>query len=72
MNREERSQFLQELRISEAHGLMLMKRISQHTVCSTGSVIHFDPVCPFFSKGKPFPYCSRCMNGGAVSESHGM
>lgn len=36
--REERNQFLQELRTSEAHGLRLMQRASQHRVCNSGSV----------------------------------
>ena len=31
--REERNQYLQEFRISEAHGLKLIRRASQYRVC---------------------------------------
>ena len=65
--REERNQYLQELRISEAHGLKLMKRASQYRVCSSGNVIHFEPRCPFYEKGRHFAYCAKCRGGGAVS-----
>ena len=68
--REERNQYLQELRISEAHGLKLMKKTNQYRVCSSGNVIHFEPQCPFYERGRHFVYCSRCVSGAGVTGKH--
>ena len=65
--REEKNHLLQELRISEAYGLKLMQRATRYRICTSGSVIHFEPSCPFYVKGH-FPYCVKCFGGGAVSK----
>ena len=70
--REERNQYLQELRISEAYGLKLTQRATQYRVCNSGNVIHFESSRPFYAKARHYPYCAKCVGGGAATSYHEM
>ena len=67
--RQQRNDIYRQFNLTDQHGQRLMReRLMYRTTKSSQIRIHFDPECQHFATLEHTPLCSKCMNGGGVTE----